>query len=143
MVRLVIDGQDVPHAHQFGHHALQHLSLGFQRVEGLAAALKQRSAAPGQLDTLAPFEGVVIGDNDAGALHIGQQLGRRQLAASVVAVRVVRLEHAQAVAYGQTRRHDQKTARKSFALRMTHGIDGLPRDQHRHHRGFAGAGGEL
>ena len=84
-----------------------------------------------------------IGDHDAGALHIGQQLGRRQFAAAVVAVRVVRLKHTQAIAYGQTRRHDQKTAGKSLALRMTHGIDGLPRDQHGHHRGFAGAGGEF
>ena len=37
VVRLVVDDEDVLHAHQVGHHALEHLAFGFQRVQLLAA----------------------------------------------------------------------------------------------------------
>jgi hypothetical protein len=36
VVRLVVDDEDVLHAHQVGHHPLQHLAFGFERVEFLA-----------------------------------------------------------------------------------------------------------
>ena len=61
----------------------------------------------------------------------------------VVAVRVVGLQDAQAILDGQAWGHDQKTAGETLALRVAHGVDGLPGDQHGHHRGLAGAGGEL
>ena len=36
----VVDGQDVLHAHQVGHHPLQHLAFGFERIEFLATTLQ-------------------------------------------------------------------------------------------------------
>ena len=39
--------------------------------------------------------------------------------------------------------HNQKPAREVLAARAAHGVDRLPRDQHRHDGGLAGAGGEL
>ena len=40
VVRLVVEDEDVLHAHQVGHHALEHLAFGFQRVQFLACALE-------------------------------------------------------------------------------------------------------
>jgi hypothetical protein len=46
VVRLVVDDEDVLHAHQPWHHPLEHLAFGLLRVELLAAAaLEQRAAA--------------------------------------------------------------------------------------------------
>lgn len=54
VVRLIVDGQDVLHAHQAGHDPLDHLALGFQRFRGLAgAALEQLPPTLGQFDPLA------------------------------------------------------------------------------------------
>ena len=92
---------------------------------------------------LARHEGVVVGDDDGGAVQVAEHVARHQFAALVVAVRVVGLQHAQAVADGQAGGHHQEAAREPPAARMAHRVDGLPRDQHRHHRGLAGAGGEL
>ena len=116
MVGFVVDDQDVLHAHELGHDALHHLPLGFERVQRLAAALEQGATASGEFQPLAQLEGVVVGDDDLGALQIAQHVARNQLAAGVVAVRVVGLEHAQAVADGQAGCDDQETARERLLL---------------------------
>src|SRR5262249_47727382 len=43
----------------------------------------------------------------------------------------------------QARCHDKKTARETIALGPPHRVYGLPRDEHRHDRRFAGTGCEL
>ena len=54
VVRLVVEDDDVLHAHQLGHDALEHLAFGFQRVELLAARLASSARPPWrQLDPLA------------------------------------------------------------------------------------------
>ena len=45
VVRLVVEDEDVLHAHQVGHDALDHLALGLERVQRLAAALQQLAPA--------------------------------------------------------------------------------------------------
>ncbi len=144
VVRLVVDDEDVLHAHQVGHHALDHLAFGFQRVQFLAgAALQELAAALGQFDALAQLEGVVVGDDDLGPVHVVEHVARDELAAGVVAVGVVRLEDAQPVLDRQAGCADEKAAREMLARRTAHGIDRLPRDEHGHHGGLAGAGGQL
>ena len=68
---------------------------------------------------------------------------RGQLAACVVAVGIVRLDKAQAVFDGETRRDDEKPSRKVFAAGAAYGVDRLPRDQHCHDGGLAGTGGQF
>ena len=141
---LVVDGEDVLHPHQLGHHPLQHLSFGLQRLQRCAiAALQQQAPALGQRHALAQLEGVVVGDDDAGAAELGQQIGRDQFAAGVVAVGIVGQQHPQAVADGDARRDDEEAAGEALAVGVADGVDRLPGDQHRHHGGLAGAGGEL
>ena len=41
VMRLVVEDEDVLHAHQVGHHPLEHLAFGFEGVQFLAAPLKQ------------------------------------------------------------------------------------------------------
>ena len=143
VVRLVVEDEDVLHAHQVGHDALEHLAFGLERVELLAAALEQRAAALRELDPLAELEGVVVGDDDLRALDVVEHVGRDQLAACVVAVGVVRLEDAQAVLDREPGRDDEEAAREALALRAADGVDRLPGDEHRHDGRLAGAGGEL
>ena len=86
---------------------------------------------------------MVVGDDDLGPVQVAEQVARHQFAALVVAVRVVGLQYTEPVADGQAGSGHQEAARKAAAVRMAHRVDGLPRDQHRHHGGLAGAGGEL
>ncbi len=143
MVGFVVDRHYVLHAHEVGHHPLQHLAFGLKGVQFLAPALEQRTSAFGEIQPLAQLEGVVVGDDDLGPVQVGQHVVRDQLATVVVAVRVVRLEHAQPVADGDAGRNDQEAAREPPALRPTHCVDSLPRDEHRHHRGLSRAGRQL
>ena len=144
VVRLVVEHEDVLHAHQVGHHALEHLAFGFERVRvPRRAPLKQRAAACGKLDALAQLEGVVVGDDDLGPVHVVEHVAGNEFAAGVVAVGIVRLEDAQPVLDRQARRDDQKAAREMLAAGPAHGVDRLPGDQHRHDGGLAGAGGQL
>jgi hypothetical protein len=46
VVRLVVDDEDVLHAHQVGHHPLEHLAFGFERVQLFAAAALQQLPPP-------------------------------------------------------------------------------------------------
>ena len=65
--------------------------------------LQELASAFGEIDALAELEGVVVGDDDLGLLHVFQHVVRDEFAAGVVAVGVVRLEDAKAVLDGQTR----------------------------------------
>ena len=67
-------------------------------------------------------EGVVVGDDDLRAVEVAEHVGRHQLAVAVVAVRVVRLEHPQAIADGEARGDHQESARETAGCR-----DGAPR----------------
>ena len=61
----------------------------------------------------------------------------------VVGVGVVGLEEAEAVLDRDPGGHDQEAAGEALGVGVPDGIDGLPGDQHRHHGGLAGTGGEL
>ncbi len=80
-------------------------------------ALEQGAAAFGKLDALAKLEGVVIGDDDLGAIDVAEHVAGDQFAVFVVAVRVVGLEHAESVSDGQAGRHDEKAAGESACCR--------------------------
>ena len=105
--------------------------------------LKKRAAALRELDALAQFEGVVVGDDDLGAFDIVEHVAGNQFAAGVVAVGIVRLEHAQPVLDRQAGRDDQETAGEVFAPGPANGVDRLPGDEHRHDGGLARAGGQF
>ena len=75
VMRFVIENQDILQAHQAGHHSLDHLSFGFQRVQLIATALQQGTATLGKLDTLTELEGVVIRNDDFGAVQIAEPGG--------------------------------------------------------------------
>ena len=144
VVRLVVQRQHVLHAHQLGHHALEHLSFGFERLQlRTGRALEERTSAGGELEPLAAFEGVVVRDDDPRLLDVLEQVVRDQLARAVVVVRVVRLQDAQAIADGQAGCDDEKAAGEVFAAGPANGVERLPGDQHRHDGRLAGARGEL
>ncbi len=113
VVGFVVEHEDVFHAHQVGHDALDHLAFGFQCIEVVAAALKQCPPAGRELDSLAKLESVVVGDDDLGPLDVVEHVAGNQLAAGVVAVGVVRLENAQAVLDRQAWGDDQEAACKA------------------------------
>src|ERR1035438_1965036 len=115
VMRLVIEDQDVLQAHQAGHHTLNHLAFSFQRIQRFAAALEQRSPTFRKIETLTKLEGMVIRNDDFGAVQIAEHVAGNQLTVFVVAVRVVRLEDAEPVADGQAGSYHQKTAREPAA----------------------------
>ena len=86
---------------------------------------------------------MVVGDDDLGLVQFPQHVGRHQFTAGVVAVGVVGLEHPQAVADSDAWCHHQEALSKARAVRAACGIHRLPSDDHGHHRGLAGASGEL
>jgi hypothetical protein len=143
-MRLVVDDEDVLHAHQGRHHALEHLAFSFERFRFFArAALKQSPAALGQIDAFAHLEGVIVGDDDLGAFHIVKHVARHQLAVFVATVVVVGLQDAQPILDGQAGGADQKATREVLAARPARRVDGLPGNDHGHDRGLAGAGGQF
>ena len=144
VVRLVVQRQHVLHAHQLGHHALEHLSFGFERLQlRTGRALEERASAGGELEPVAAFEGVVVRDDDPRLLDVLEQVVRDQLARAVVVVRVVRLQDAQAIADGQAGCDDEKAAGEVFAAGPANGVERLPGDQHRHDGRLAGPRGEF
>ncbi|MNK95195.1 hypothetical protein D3C87_1154210 [compost metagenome] len=144
MVRFVVDGEDILQSHQFRHDSLEHLALGFQRVQLAAGtALQQAASALGQLHALPQFESVVVGDDDLGLVQIRQHVAGHDLAAGVIAVRIIGQQHAQTILDGQARGDQQEASGEFLALRMAHGIDGLPSDEHGHDRGLASTGRQL
>lgn len=92
VVCLISDDVDILHAHQVRHHALEHLTFGLLRVQFLTnAPLKELTSAFGQVNALAKFESVVVGDDDLGPVHIIEHVARNEFAAGVIAVGVVGL----------------------------------------------------
>ena len=145
VVAFVVEHQHVLHAHQLPAHALQHLAFGLQRGRRLPRplALQQPPRAFGHLHALAAHEGVEVGDEDLGAAEVRQHVRGDEFAAGVVALRVVRQQHAQAIADGDAGRRHQKAAGEARAVRTAHRVHRLPGDEHGHHRRLARAGGEL
>jgi hypothetical protein len=142
--RLVVQHDYVLHAHEFWHDALKHLAVGFESLQLFAAPAFDRVArALRDVYALAQLEGVVVGDDDLGAVDVRQHVGRHNFPVPVVTFRVVGEQNAQPVTDRDARRHDQEAAGKLLAIRMAHGIDRLPSHQHRHHGRLAGARRQL
>ena len=135
---LVVEDEDVLHAHQLRHHTPKHLALGLQSLELLARLAPQQFAcALRDLKLFAQPKGVVVGDDDHRLLHVVQHVSWHQLARGVVAVGVAGLEDPQTVLHGKAWRDDENAAREHLAAGPPHGVDRLPGDQHGHHRGLA------
>lgn len=144
MVRFVVQDQDVLQPHQIRHEPLEHLPFGFERVQLVAdAPLEERPPSRRKLYPLAAFKRVEVRDDDLGAIDVVQHVARHQLAARVVAVRVVRLEDAQPVLDGDAGGHDEEAAREALALWVPDSVNGLPCDEHGHDGGLPRAGREL
>ena len=84
-----------------------------------------------------------VGHNNFGPTQIGQHIVGHQLAAGVVAIGVVRIQHPQAIPNGNAGGDNEKAPREATAAGMAHGIDGLPGDDHGHHHCFARPRGQL
>ena len=95
VVRLVVQHDVVLHAHQFWHEPLQHLPLGFTRVEFFAVPLQQRPPASRQFQAFSQLEPVEVRDDDLRLLNFGQKIAGNQFAIGVVAVGVVGLKDPQ------------------------------------------------
>ena len=143
VVGFVVDDEHVLDAHEFGHHTLQHLAFGLQGLNRCASALEQRPASGSDVQGLAQLEGVIVGDHDDGALDVAEHVAGHDLAAGVVAVRVLWQQHAQTVLDGQAWCHYEEAARELLAGRVAHRIHGLPCDEHGHDGGLAGARGQF
>ena len=141
---LVVEHEDVLQPHQLWHDPLEHLPLALQRLQLLThAPLEERASALRQLQPFAALQSVIVGDDDLGAVDVVQHVRRHQLTARVVAVRVVRLEHPEAVLDRDPGRDDEEAPRKALALGPPHRVHRLPGDQHRHDRRLARSGGQL
>ena len=102
MVRLVVEHEDVLDAHQVRHDTLEHLAFGFSGVQLVASTtLEQRASAADSSMRSRNLKGVVVGDDDLGAVHVVEQVVRHEFATGVVTVRVVRLEDAEPILDGQ------------------------------------------
>ncbi len=144
MVRLVIDHEDVFHTHQIRHDALDHLALGLGGQDVVAgAAFEELATAFGNLDALTQLEGVVVGNDDLGAVHLVEHVARHQFAVLVVAVRIVRLEDLEAVLDGEAGGDDEESTSERLAAGAANRVDRLPGDEHGHDCRLASAGGEL
>ena len=95
--------------HEVGHDALEHLAVGLGGLEVGAAAFEQGAADLGDVQALAQFEGVEVGDDDFGAGDLAEQVSRHQLAVFVVIVRVAGQHDAETVADGDAGGADQES----------------------------------
>ena len=86
---------------------------------------------------------MIIRDDNLGAIHLTQQIGRHQFTAAVVAIGIVGLENPQTVLDRETGGDHDKPASKPLAGRSADRVDGLPGNQHGHDRSLAGTGGKL
>ena len=143
MMALVVEHEDVSHTHEIGRNPLDHLALSFLGVQIRASTFEQGSSAAGKLGTFAEHEGVKVGDDDLCLSEVGEHVGGYQLAAVVIAVGVVGLEHAQTVLDGYAGGDDKESASESLGVGPADGVDGLPGDDHCHDGGLAGAGCDL
>ena len=140
MMRLVVDDDDVLQRHQLAAGALQHRTLGFDGDGGLAPALQQSAADLGHLHDLALAERVIVGDDDLRLGDVYDEIGRDKFAGSVIALRVLGPQDAQAVADGDAGGDDQEALAEPAAARRAHGVRGMPGDEHRHDSRLAGPG---
>ena len=87
MVRLVIEHEDVFHAHEVGHHALEHLAVGLLCIQvGARAAFEQRAPSGRELDTFAKLQCMVIRNDDLGPLDVVEKIVGNEFPAGVIAV---------------------------------------------------------
>ena len=86
---------------------------------------------------------MVVRDDDLRSLQVAEHVGGHQLAAGVVGVRVVRAQDPESVPDRHARRDHEEPASVPLAAGAADGVDRLPGDDQRHHRGLAGARGEL
>ena len=84
-----------------------------------------------------------VGDHHLGAVEPVHQLGRHDVELAVVVVGVVGQQHAQAVADGDARRHDEERIAEPGVLRRLDLVERVPGDEHRHDHGLAAARGHL
>jgi len=82
---------------------------------------------------------VEVRDDDARALEVVEHVARHELAARVVGVGVIGLQHSQAVANREPGRDHEEALREPLAVPVPHGVHRLPRDEHRHDRRLARA----
>ena len=144
MVSLVVQDQDLLHPHQVRHDPLEHLPLGFERLEIFTGPpLEQGPPTRGQGHALPQLEGVVVGDHDLRPPHLVEHVVRDQLARREVVVRVVGLEDAQPVLDREAGGDDEEATAELLARRPPYGVHRLPSDQHGHDGGLSCAGGEF
>ena len=99
--------------------------------------MQESATAGGKLHALAEFEGVIVGDDDLGALHVFDHVLRHDLPMGVVAVRVIRLENPQSVFDGETWGDNEETFGEIFAVWATDCVYCLPGNEHCHDSCFA------
>ena len=86
---------------------------------------------------------MIVCDNDFGSFDIANHIVGNKFTALVVAIGIIRLQHAKPVANGYARGDNQEASSEFFALWSSHCIHHLPSDNHGHHGGFACAGGKF
>ena len=139
MVRLVVDDVDAVIVEQLAAGPLQHLGIGFRRLERLGIVPLQEAARDlGQGQRLAMLEGVVVGDDDLRAADLRQHFRRRDLARLVVVVRLARQQHAKPILDRDAGSDDQEGAGEILRV-LARGVDRLPGDQHGHDGRLAAA----
>ena len=105
-MRFIIQNDDIFHAHEFRHDALDHLAFSFERLKLLARillgfpSLESLARSFRNFQSLAQFEGVVVGDHDFGVIQIRQHVLRHDLAAAVIAFEIIRNKNAKTVFNG-------------------------------------------
>ena len=139
----VVYHEDVLHAHQVGHHPLEHLPLCLLGLQLLAAALQKPARACRDFQSLPQHERVVVRDDDLRPLHVFEHVAGNEFTRAVVVVRVIRQEHPEPVANRQARGDEQESAGEVLAARAANSIHRLPSDQHGHHGRLACACGQL
>ena len=107
---LVIDDRDVLEAHQAVGDTAHHLPLGLLGPKRLPTPLQCTTGDLVHGKHVAQLEGVIVRDDDLGLSHVIQHVGRDKFSGLVIALGVLRHQHAQAVADGDTRRDDQEPA---------------------------------
>ena len=104
---------------------------------------KKLPSALGKFYAVAHFEGVVIGDDDLGPIHIVEHVIGHQLTVFVITGRVIGLQHTETIFNRQAGATNEKSPREQFTPRAAHCIDGLPSDDHGHDCGFACASSQF
>jgi hypothetical protein len=107
-MRLIVQRQDASGAQQFLADPLDHHALGFQRGNWAVSTADHLLGEFRRLHRLPLAEGVVVGDDDPGALQPIPEFQRNDIVQDVGVVRVGRQQNAQPVADGDTGGDDQE-----------------------------------